>query len=241
MYKAKLLIALPLISIASASEAASFEFAYARSGDSILASTLVFNDGKHTYLQPRVQGDVTIRVHDGVRFAQIEASRDGQYVRIPGVPKQIQITQAERTGELTHIPKAPAVTQAGVTASGKTVSQTSMTIDAPAATEPTKLAAVTEGDAAKSVQKTAVSIAQESPPERRMKVLRDQRLSHAIRAFVAQEGFTLDWEAGAGDYINLVEYEVIGKDMPAVLRAVLSQHGLRAAVHYANHAIYITR
>jgi hypothetical protein len=237
MYNAKLLIALPIF-IASTSEAASFEFAYARSGDSILASTLVFNDGKHTYLQPRVQGDVTIRVHNGTGFARIEAVRDGQYARIPGVPKLIQVAQGDRTGELTHLPKAPSSIEASaVPARGNP--PTHATDTGPKAL--TRLAAASADDASKLMQKDSASVMQEAVIERRMKVLRDQRLSHAIRAFVAQEGFSLDWEAGAGDYINLVEYEVVGKDMPAVLRAVLSQHGLRAAVHYANRAIYITR
>jgi hypothetical protein len=69
----------------------------------------------------------------------------------------------------------------------------------------------------------------------------DERLSAAVQRFVEKEGYQLDWESGAGDFVIPVGFRITDAGMQPVLRRVLNHFGMSFHIRRGNKVVAVNR
>jgi hypothetical protein len=254
--------------VSSAAELQGFSFDYQISGDRSIAPFQVFDDGMSMFLQFRDPAKIpTIFVRDarGSRVATPEPQ--GSYMRIAGIASRLELVSERKTAAIVSTRKAlPAPTApawAQVVLPPGQVSAPPVTTPPVGQAEQIEIRAQLESlrrtvdGLAKHLHMTSAApssvpsgngasaaVAKVQPTTSDVLVFEvepGQRLSEAVRRFVANHKLQLDWDTGGADFEVRYGFRVVGGSIEEVLFGALSPFKLTAVAHRGNGVVAVSR
>lgn len=250
--------------VAQAGELPGFSFDYQITGDRSIAPFQVFDDGASIFLQfrdPNRVPAVFVRDAAGSRIATAEAH--GNYLRISGLAPRLELVSDRKTATVISMRKvasvpAPAMPQTAFLPQGERKSELPPTADADVRKQVETLRrsvdalsdrvnAIVAAATAGGPSKTSVPVAApatNATGDRNVLVFEvepGQRLSEAVRRFVATQRLELDWDTGGADYEIRFGFRVVGGSLDEVLFGVLGPFKLNAVTRLGNRVVAVSR
>lgn len=252
--------------VVEGAELPGFSFEYQITGDRSIAPFQVFDDGASIFLQFRDPNRVpAIFVRDSAGSRIAAAETHGNYLRIPGLAPRLELVSDRKTAAVVSMRKAasiptPALPQTAflpgterkneppLSADAdlrKQVETLKRSVDALSDRLPAIVGAVSTAGPPKTSTPVATPTAAASlSGDNKVLVFEvepGQRLSDAVRRFLATQRLELDWDTGGADYEIRFGFRVVGGSLDEVLFGVLSPFKLNALTRRGNQVVAVSR
>jgi hypothetical protein len=243
--------------VAAAADLQGFSFDYVITGDRSIAPFQVFDDGAAMFLQFRDASKLpSIFVRDASGSRVVTPEAQGGYVRIAGIAQRLELVSDRKTAAVISTRK-PAL---GSSESARPIATGAADPVPPAslaqgrsdrvANEPGALPASAQpspspmpSSTAKAMPPPAAAIGGDTAAGTPVtfEVQAGQRLSEALRRFLASHRLELDWDTGGADYEIRYGFRVTGGSVDEVLFGVLSPFKLNAVTRRGNSVVAVSR